>query len=181
MSAAEEKSSQAFWDHQEKLWRRSRIAADGGYMSDLGFVPGAWQPESDVLPQPINAVKPVPAILRGRVDINSPLGRAILESEFMPYENNPQSASIFPNKDKAEGDKRPNAKGALYFDRDFLAALLTQDGPLIKAEISLWTKVAASGTPYWSGSLSTPYVAPGATPAPAPAPAPKEIDQTIPF
>lgn len=178
MSAADEKASEVYWRHQEDLWRRSRIAADGGYMSAQGFVPGAWQPEIDVLPQPINAVKPVPAILRGRVDLNSPLGRAILESETMPYENNPQSASIFPNKDKVEGDKRPNAKGALYFDREFLNALLTQQGPLIKAEISLWTKVAASGTPYWSGALSTPYVAPAAAPA---APAPKEIDQTIPF
>lgn len=177
MSAADEKSSQAYWRHQQDLWRRSRIAADGGYMSDLGFVPGAWQPESDVLPQPIKAVKPVPAILRGRVDINSPLGRAILESESMPYENNPQTASIFPNKDKVEGDKRPNAKGALYFDREFLSALLNQDGPLIKAEISLWTKVAASGSAYWSGALSTPYVAD----APAAAPTAKNVTDTIPF
>lgn len=156
-------------------------------MTASGFVKPAqeaWIPEVDVLPAPLAKKNPrfnpnACALPKG-VDINSSLGRAILEGNNMAFENKPQTASVFPNKDKVAGDSKPNARGSIYLSRDFIAELLAQPGDLLKADISFWTKQSAAGTAWMSGSIQKPYKL-DEQPAAAPVAATAAPDSDLPF
>jgi hypothetical protein len=160
-------SSEEYWAAQNRMWREARSSGEPHEMTTNGFVSK-------------KAVRSYPTA-SGWVMVGSEedLQRKQKENN-MSFENKPQTASVFPNKDKTAGDSQPNARGSIYLSREFLKELLTQEGDLIKADISFWTKTSAAGTPWMSGSIQKPYKL-DATPAPAaPVEAPKPASD-IPF
>ena len=57
------------------------------------------------------------------------------KEETMAYEKKDMEGSLFKNKDKQQGDQRPNAKGDILIDGKVL-------------RLSAWTNVSKSGEPY---------------------------------
>ena len=148
----DEIANEAYWNHQDKLWRQDRVSGGLGYMSANGFVPGS---KKDALLY---------------VDHNSPLGRAIIEDRkrkeaqmtASTYEVKPGSMSLFKN-DRKETENQPDYKGSGK----------QLDGT--EVWVAAWIKTSATGTKYMSLSITAKEQ------AAAPTPSPKPLDDSIPF
>ena len=141
----DEKASEAYWKHQDKLWRQDRLSGGLGYMSANGFVPGS---KKDALLY---------------VDHNSALGRAIIEDRKrkelqMAFEYKDGQGSLFVN-DKGDNPARPDRTGRVMIA-----------GKMYK--ISGWIKESTNGGKPWL-SLSVQEEQ-AAAPAPAPVPKPQD-------
>jgi hypothetical protein len=156
----DEKASELYWQHQDKLWRADRIQGGGGHMSVNGFVKGeAWIPEIDVLPRPVSMKRFL------QIDQNSPLGRDLKRrSELMAYETNNMSGSLFKNDKKVEGSNQPDYRGTIKIND-------------VEYWQSAWVKTSASGVKF----MSFAYQLKEEQPAAAPAQSPKQEDSDIPF
>ena len=146
----DEIANEAYWNHQDKLWRQDRVSGGLGYMSANGFVPGSKKA----------------ALLN--VDMNSPLGRAIIEDRKKElemteqYQTKPGSLSLFKN-DRKETENQPDYKGSGK----------QLDGT--EVWVAAWIKTSATGTKYMSLSITAKEQ------AAAPTPSPKPLDDSIPF
>lgn len=133
-------------------------------MSTSGFVKKAWIPEIDVLPQAL--VKKNPhfnpdgVCMPKGVDINSSLGRAILErQQNMAYEHNEGKGSLFVN-DKGDNPSRPDRTGTFKLGGK-------------NYKVSGWIKESTDGgSPWLSLSIQEDQAA---------APTPKEQDSDAAF
>lgn len=163
----DEIDSEKFWQKQNDLWRKDRVAGGGGAIARDGFVKKAWIPEVAVLPMALAKknphFNPNGVCMPKGVDINSSLGRAILEGQQMAYETNNMSGSLFKNDKKVEGSNQPDYRGTIKIND-------------VEYWQSAWIKQSASGVTF----MSFAYQLKDEQPAAAPAAAPK-IDDSVPF
>ena len=94
------------------------------------------------------------------------------EKVVEPLNLRPGSGMLFKNKNKKEGDKRPEYVGEIEIPA----------GMEGRKEISLWKRTSKAGKTYLSVSVSDPWKPKAAAPAqPQQAPAKPEFDDDLPF